>query len=78
MMLTYKLSFTVLMETHILGARVGKIVRTLGFSNAVRVDLDGFSSGIWVMWNKSIINVQILEKHAQFILIEINELNGRK
>ena len=48
------------METRISGARVEDISSNLGFDNVCRSDANGFSGGIWILWNSDETTLDIL------------------
>ncbi|KAE8689105.1 hypothetical protein F3Y22_tig00110943pilonHSYRG00004 [Hibiscus syriacus] len=56
----------VLLETRISGVVADKVIRNLGFYNSFRVEVHGFSGGIWILWQEG-LNVEIITISNQFI-----------
>ncbi|KAI9070704.1 hypothetical protein K1719_047332 [Acacia pycnantha] len=48
----------------------------LGFSNMELIDCEGYSGGIWCLWNPSIASISVLERHHQFIHLQVNATKG--
>lgn len=48
----------------------------LGYDSVVRVDPNGFSKGIWVIWNMGTTKVAIREVQSQFILLDVEDGAG--
>lgn len=57
----------VIIEPRISGDRAKRVIEKLGFHNYYREDSQGFSGGIWLMWNETNISVRILQSHRQCI-----------
>ncbi|XP_061348903.1 uncharacterized protein LOC133294266 [Gastrolobium bilobum] len=62
-----KVQVLVLLETRISGRKADKVVRNLGFDSFFLREAAGFSGGIWILWNKNIATVRILEEDHQFV-----------
>lgn len=56
-----------LFETHVGGAKAGKICQGLGFDNSFRVDEVGQSGGLLLLWRSTIGTVTVIESSNQFI-----------
>ncbi|XP_039015929.1 uncharacterized protein LOC120146444 [Hibiscus syriacus] len=54
------------METHISGRRLDRIINSMGYNNSFRVEAQGHSGGIWVLWDNS-VEVKILNVSNQYI-----------
>lgn len=48
------------MEPRISGANALKVVHKLGFSKYFLVDAEGFSGGLWLLWNSNQIKLQVV------------------
>ncbi|XP_061363608.1 uncharacterized protein LOC133307174 [Gastrolobium bilobum] len=72
----YKVSILALFEVKIGGARGEEIIRKLGFPNYYRQDPVGFSGGIWLLWEGSMVDVQVLDNHHQFIHTRVSYLES--
>ncbi|XP_031124242.1 uncharacterized protein LOC116026955 [Ipomoea triloba] len=61
-----------LFEPKVLGAHANSICISFGFENWVRVEVVGFSGGIWIFWKPS-VSLEILRTHPQFISLQVYE-----
>ncbi|XP_050217262.1 uncharacterized protein LOC126668089 [Mercurialis annua] len=66
----YNPSLVVLVEPRISGLKADKIIKRSGFDFSHRVEAQGFSGGIWILW-KSNIHVSVMFNHRQFIHTKI-------
>lgn len=57
----YKPKRVVLLETWVSGEKADKVVRGLGFPSSHRVEPQGDSGGIWVLWNSKDRSVDVLQ-----------------
>ncbi|KAJ4838162.1 hypothetical protein Tsubulata_035006 [Turnera subulata] len=69
-------SLLVLVEPRISGLVAVLVIQKLGFPNSYRVEANGFSGGIWVLWKHDLV-VQVLLEHIQFIQLQVrsNQVN---
>lgn len=56
----------VLVEPRISGAQADKVIKKIKYPRSHRVDAQGFSGGIWLLWTDAVV-VDILYSHTQFI-----------
>ncbi|KAI9078993.1 hypothetical protein K1719_039040 [Acacia pycnantha] len=56
-----------ILERRISGAKAHKTIKNWGFTHSVRVEADGFSGGIWIVWRRDDIQINVLAKDVQFI-----------
>ncbi|KAI9092467.1 hypothetical protein K1719_027595 [Acacia pycnantha] len=72
----YQLDFIAIVETRC--NRESSVARAekLGFPNMALVDCEGYSGGIWCLWNHSISSISILERHHQFIHLVVTGATG--
>ncbi|XP_039062708.1 uncharacterized protein LOC120207271 [Hibiscus syriacus] len=63
-------SIIALFETHTSGANSDKIIKSFGFDNSFRVEAQGFSRGIWILWNTS-VEVKITKVAPLFSFLHI-------
>lgn len=47
------------------------MVRKLGFSNWIRLEATGYSSGIWVLWNEHDVAVDYELSSTQFVHVKV-------
>ena len=50
MVQNYKPLLVVLLEPHISGYKADNFIKRSGFDKSYRVEAEGFSGGIWVLW----------------------------
>ncbi|KAL4326271.1 hypothetical protein GQ457_11G005490 [Hibiscus cannabinus] len=62
----HKPDIVAIMEPRISGAKADNFIRRSGFAASYRVEADGFSGGIWVLWKDS-VTMDILAVSNQFI-----------
>ncbi|XP_031095268.1 uncharacterized protein LOC115999567 [Ipomoea triloba] len=63
-----------LLEPKTSGNQANNICFGLGFDEWVRIEAVGFSGGIWVLWNLP-LKVVVMNKHSQFINLQVEEQN---
>ncbi|KAI9107574.1 hypothetical protein K1719_021611 [Acacia pycnantha] len=67
----YHLDFIAILETRCTPALSVGRAKSLGFPNMELVDCEGYSGGIWCLWDHSISSVSVLERHHQFLHLKI-------
>ncbi|KAH9781703.1 reverse transcriptase domain-containing protein [Citrus sinensis] len=60
----YKPSLVVLLEHHISGYKVDNFIKRIGFDKSYRVEAEGFSGGIWILW-KDFLQIKTVASHSQ-------------
>ncbi|RYR18702.1 hypothetical protein Ahy_B03g063314 [Arachis hypogaea] len=73
----HKPDITLLFETRCSGARALEVISTLGFKFYFIEEANGFSGGIWALWENSNLKMQVIEKFNQCIHLKI-EYSGEK
>ena len=63
----YHCDILAVVEPRISGDKANKIVEKLNFDSNFRVEANGRSGGLWLMWNKSKINIKIIKSSRHFI-----------
>ncbi|KAI9114885.1 hypothetical protein K1719_013898 [Acacia pycnantha] len=72
----YHLNFIAIVETRCAKeASVGRASQ-LGFPNMELIDCEGYSGGIWCLWDHNIASISVLERHHQFIHLQVNGSAG--
>ena len=56
----------VLVEPRISGVRADKAIKKIGLPHSHRVEANGFSGGIWLLW-ENCVDLTIIQSHHQFI-----------
>lgn len=73
----YKPDVLVLVEPRTAGNRADTIIRKIGYPNSHRIEAQGFSGGIWLLWQDSAA-IEILSNHRQFIHTSVTCLTSRR
>ncbi|XP_028792623.1 uncharacterized protein LOC114748407 [Neltuma alba] len=55
-----------LVEPRISGITADKVIRKIGYAYSHRVEANGFSGGIWLLWTDA-VEVEVITNHSQFI-----------
>lgn len=64
---SYKPKILILLETWITSKKADSVIRRLGFHFNYRQEAEGFSGGIWLLWNDDSIKLSILLSHKQIV-----------
>ena len=64
-------SIVALVETLISGAKAQSVCDRIEFRNCFRVEAQGFQGGIWVLWNSEEIEIEVINSHERFVMVEI-------
>ncbi|KAK4269266.1 hypothetical protein QN277_022450 [Acacia crassicarpa] len=63
----YKLDIVVILEPRISGPQAERVIKGWGFNNWVRMESVGFTGGIWIVWERKDLEVEVIVKKEQFI-----------
>ncbi|KAL1172791.1 hypothetical protein V6Z11_A05G372700 [Gossypium hirsutum] len=66
----YRPNLIGLIETMASGEKADSIISKLDFQQPHRVEVIGFSSGIWIAWRDSFC-VEIIKSHPQFVIVKV-------
>lgn len=55
-----------LVKLHTVGEMADKVIHKLGFRFSHRIEVQGFTEGIWLIWN-DLLRVDILMNNCQFL-----------
>ncbi|KAH9751256.1 putative ribonuclease H protein [Citrus sinensis] len=66
----YNPSMVALFEPRISGKKADEFIIRSGFERSHRIEAEGFSGGIWLMW-KECVKVEVIINHKQFIYFRI-------
>ena len=69
----HKFQIGAITEPRVSGFQADKIIEKLNFESSFRVEAQGMSGGLWLMWNNSNINVKILNSSRHFIHGSVDE-----
>ncbi|CAN1808039.1 Transposon TX1 uncharacterized 149 kDa protein [Linum perenne] len=67
-----KPDLVILMEPRISGPTAEKVVKKLGFDSQIIEEAQGFSSGLWLLWNKANCGIIEIGRSSQSIQVEIS------
>ncbi|KAI9109477.1 hypothetical protein K1719_019531 [Acacia pycnantha] len=73
----YKLDVVVILEPRISGSTASRVIKNWGFKHSIRREAEGFSGGIWILWNLDDLIVDVMVMDDQFIHCNMT-LNGKK
>lgn len=62
------------METHLSGEQAQKICDKIGFQRQQRVEAQGFSGGIWLLWDTNLVSITSYGSHSQHLTVEIRKV----
>ena len=69
----YNCSVLAVVEPRISGMKADKIIEKLKFECSFRVEAQGMSGGLWLLWNQSRINIKIIDSSRHFIHGIVND-----
>lgn len=68
----YRLNFVALLEPRVSGVKTYGIVKKIGLDGGVCVEANGFSEGIWCLWNQSRQRVHVLSTTRFCVHLQVN------
>ncbi|KAL4376861.1 hypothetical protein GQ457_02G014130 [Hibiscus cannabinus] len=72
---THRPSVVAIFEPRVSGLKANRFVERSGFANSYRIESDGFSEGIWVLWrDRIVLNVRTISN--QFLHAECREVQS--
>ncbi|KAI9084859.1 hypothetical protein K1719_033265 [Acacia pycnantha] len=72
----YQLNFIAILETRCNKEVSHRRANLLGFPNMELVDCEGYSGGIWCLWDHSITSISVIERHHQFLHLQVTGAAG--
>ncbi|XP_028782372.1 uncharacterized protein LOC114738479 [Neltuma alba] len=72
----YQIDFLAILETRCDKREVKNRTKKLGFHAYEIIDVEGYSGGIWCLWERSVQHVTILEKNPQFMHVRVGNSQG--
>ncbi|XP_028775146.1 uncharacterized protein LOC114732008 [Neltuma alba] len=70
---SYRLDVVAILEPRVSGVVADRIIRSWGFRNSRRVEAEGFSGGIWLLWDSDEVQVENVVKDEQFIHCKVRD-----
>lgn len=74
----YNLDVMILVESRVSGRRVDNIITKLGFQNSYRVEAEGFSGGIRLLWEGDNVKINIIRTSNQLIHNKVSFNKGEE
>ncbi|XP_028777172.1 uncharacterized protein LOC114733838 [Neltuma alba] len=71
----YKPNVVALVEPRISGKKADLAIKKTGYPNSHRIEAEGFSGGIWLLW-RDCVTVDVLQNHHQFIHTRVSSEPG--
>ncbi|KAK3198637.1 hypothetical protein Dsin_022052 [Dipteronia sinensis] len=71
----YNFEILAICEPRISGLKAKKVIKRLGFDNNYIVEAEGFSSGIWLLWNDSKIKLHVVASSRHNITTLVDDQN---
>ncbi|KAI9116715.1 hypothetical protein K1719_012373 [Acacia pycnantha] len=68
----YKLDMVALLEPRISGNQAKRVIKKWDFKHSVRREAEGFSGGIWLLWDSNELSVDVRIMHEQFIHCKVS------
>jgi len=68
-----KVDLVALQETRCSGNIARNTIKKLGFKYFLLAEARGFSGGIWLMWNRMDIKVQLIKTNFHFLHVQVTE-----
>ncbi|KAI9119219.1 hypothetical protein K1719_009894 [Acacia pycnantha] len=72
----YQLNFIAILETRCSMDISQQRASNLGFLHMKLIECEGYSGGIWCLWDHSITSITLLERHRQFIHLQVTGAAG--
>ncbi|KAL5846682.1 hypothetical protein ACOSQ3_010206 [Xanthoceras sorbifolium] len=69
----YRFEVLAVLEPRISGPRALSVANKLGFSSKFIVDADGFSGGLWLLWNSSSVSLEVVASSRHTITFVATE-----
>lgn len=69
---TFRPFIFLILEPQISSTAADVVCRRLGSRDWVRSEAEGFSGGIWVLWNREEVNLKVVhvEKHSVHVIVD--------
>ncbi|XP_061351083.1 uncharacterized protein LOC133296147 [Gastrolobium bilobum] len=74
----FKFDILALLETRTSGSKGDNIIKQLGFPNYFKQEADGYSGGIWILWDNKVVDLEIISTHHQFVHTKVVHLLSMK
>ena len=63
-----------LLEPRISGVKADSVIKGLGFGCSHRIEVEGFSEGIWILWEED-VGISICCNNWQFVHMKVSASN---
>lgn len=68
----YHLDFIAVLETRISGVKANAVIRRIGLQDGFRVEAQGFSGGIWCMWDQNCPHISVVASSGCCVHLKVN------
>lgn len=74
----YNIHVFIILEPRISGDRAKRVIYKLGFDNNYKVEVEGYSRGIWILWDANRVIIDIINTTLQCIHTSVVFNNGKE
>lgn len=78
MKMKYDIHIFIIVEPRVSGDRAERVISKLGFSNNHRVETEGYSGGIWILWEGNKGRIDIINNSSQCIHTSVTFREGKE
>ncbi|KAL5804564.1 hypothetical protein ACOSQ3_031364 [Xanthoceras sorbifolium] len=71
-----KFNIFTIFEPRISVIKASKVIKRLGFTDSFVVDADGFSGGIWLLWNSNKLKLHVIASSKQIVTAIVADGNS--
>lgn len=71
----YRFQVLVILEPRVSGQRADKIIEKLDYGSSYRIEANGFSGGIWLLWDQSYVKIDIISATNQLLHSKLTMLD---
>lgn len=72
----HKPMLIILLEQRISGMETDVICKKVGKPHWIRPDAEGFSGGIWLLWDEAEVQINLIHAHKFFVHAEVRNVGG--
>lgn len=71
----YRVDILIILEPRCSGEKASKVIERMGFDSSWRMEAEGFSGGIWVLWNAGRFKIFAIDAMRQCVTVKVSLLN---
>ena len=76
MIRSHNVNLFAVLEPRVSGNKVENHIKRMGFQSSVRINSEGYSRGLWVLWNLEVILIKALNFSTQLVYCLVKTLDG--